>query len=540
MTFSITLLGELQVRRDDRVVALPASRKTRSLLAFLAMTARPQRRDRLCEMFWEVPDDPRGALRWSLSKLRGVVNSEGVERLQADRERVTLVLDNHDTDLSRLRRDCDAAPDSLETLMTCLAATGEPLLDGCDLPNQESFQAWLRAERGAIEHWRGEIGRRIAGHGDATPHQALAGALAWVNADPLSGEAAASAIALHEALGEKDQAAAIRRQAKESGVELTAPTPRPPSGRGGTARSAAMAPGPDMLPRPAERQTIRFCRMAEDVTLAYATIGEGPPVIKAANWLSHLELDWDAPIWSPLFRHLAREHCLVRYDERGCGLSDWDVADISFESFVNDLEVVVEASGLERFALLGISQGASVSIEYAVRHPERVSHLVLFGGYAAGWRVGASPEMIVEREAVMTLTKTGWGQDNPAYRHIFSTTFMPDATPEELTWFDEFQRATTSPDNAVRFLSAFGDIDVRHRLKDLKVPTLILHSMGDQRIPVSVGRSLAAEIPGAQFVGLDSRNHLLLGREPASRDFLDAVHAFLTGSPGQGASPSVP
>ena len=263
--------------------------------------------------------------------------------------------------------------------------------------------------------------------------------------------------------------------------------------------------------------------------IAYAHVGDGPPLVKAANWLSHLELDWDAPIWCPLFRELAKDHRFVRYDERGNGLSDWDVDELSFELFVADLETVVDAMGLEQFVLLGISQGASVSIEYAVRHPERVSHLVLFGAYAAGWRIDATAEVIREREAVMTLTETGWGQDNPAYRQIFSSTFMPSATSDELAWFNEFQRRTTSPKNAARFLSAFGDIDVRDQLGRLNVPTLVIHSSGDQRIPVAVGREVAASIPNAQFVTLASDGHLLLGREPASAAFVAAVRGFLAG-----------
>ena len=184
----------------------------------------------------------------------------------------------------------------------------------------------------------------------------------------------------------------------------------------------------------------------------------------------------------------------MRYDERGCGLSDWDVEDLSFEAFVEDLEVVADRLELERFPLLGISQGAAVSIEYAVRHPERVSGLVLVGGYAAGWRHMVDPEEQARREAVMALTEVGWGTDNPAYRHIFSKTFMPEASPETLAWFDDFQRHTTSPKNAARFQEAFGHIDVRHRLGDVKAPTLVLHSRHDQRIPLAQGRLLASGI----------------------------------------------
>ncbi|MEP1741658.1 MAG: alpha/beta hydrolase, partial [Kangiellaceae bacterium] len=166
-------------------------------------------------------------------------------------------------------------------------------------------------------------------------------------------------------------------------------------------------------------------------------------------------------------------------------------------------------------------------IEYAIRHPEKVSHLILFGSYVAGWRVNASEKQFKEREAIMTLTSAGWGQDNPAYRQIFSSTFMPSANKEELDWFNEFQRLTTSPNNAVRFLSVFGDIDVRHQLFKVKVPTLVIHSLGDQRIGAEIGRDIASQIPNAEFVGLESDGHLLLGREPASKVFVETVRDFI-------------
>ncbi|MEO0616804.1 MAG: alpha/beta hydrolase, partial [Pseudomonadota bacterium] len=301
------------------------------------------------------------------------------------------------------------------------------------------------------------------------------------------------------------------------------PLERPVSGRTPSTPLDEESEGRRLL----TRQRIRFCQTSDHTRIAYATVGGGPAVIKTANWLSHLELDWDAPIWSPLFRRLARSHRFIRYDERGNGLSDWQVREISFDAFAADLESVIDAVDVERFALLGISQGASVAIDYAVRHPDRVSHLILFGAYDQGWRIDADPVTLEEREAVMTLTKTGWGRNDPTYRQIFSSTFMPSANPQELAWFNEFQRQTTSPENAARFLSAFGDIDVRSQLSRVNVPTLVLHSRGDRRIPFEVGRDIAARIPNAQFVGLDSDGHLLLGREAASNAFVEAVQAFL-------------
>lgn len=274
-------------------------------------------------------------------------------------------------------------------------------------------------------------------------------------------------------------------------------------------------------------QEVRFCTTRDQVRLAYAITGEGPPLVKAANWLSHLEFDLESPIWIPWLRALSRRHRLIRYDERGCGLSDWDVEEFSFDAWVEDLETVVEAAGVERFALLGLSQGGPVAVAYAVRHPERVSRLILYGAYARGWANRGSPEQHEERQALITLTRQGWGRDNPAFRQVFTSLFAPDASVEQMQWFNELQRSSASPDNAVRFLDAFGSIDVRDLLPQVRVPTLILHARNDAAVAYEEGRRLAAGIPGSRFVTLDSRNHILLEREPAFSTFVREVHAFL-------------
>ncbi|MFK8017660.1 MAG: alpha/beta fold hydrolase [Gammaproteobacteria bacterium] len=519
----ILVLGELQVTRDGDAVALPASRKTRALLAYLAMTARPHRRDRLCELLWEIPDDPRAALRWSLSKLRSVVNEPKAPRIIADRERVELDTDGIALDLHTISAAIEGSDLTLEDLLSLAEQLAEPLLAGIDLPGQEPFARWLQAERAQVAKHSARVASLIRQHPDLPASDALNWAQRWLECDPYNADAARQMVADHKRFGQASEATQLA-------IELTTRFRNAGVTLDWQSSSAVTAPPEDEATegrRLLARQRIQFCAATDDVRIAYATVGEGPPVIKAANWLSHLELDWDAPIWSPLFRRLAQRHRLVRYDERGNGLSDWDVKDISFDAFMTDLESVIEASGLERFALLGISQGASVSIEYAVRYPERVTHLVLFGAYVAGWRIDAGDDVTSEREAIMTLTKTGWGRNDPTYRQIFSSTFMPSATPEEMNWFNEFQRQTTSPENASRFLSAFGDIDVRDRLSEVKVPTLVLHSRGDRRIPFDVGRDIAARIPNAQFVGLESDGHLLLGREQASDEFVQAVQDFL-------------
>ncbi len=277
-----------------------------------------------------------------------------------------------------------------------------------------------------------------------------------------------------------------------------------------------------------EEQAIRFCRSADGVQLAYCCVGNGPPLVKTGNWMTHLEKDLESPIWRHLYRDLASEHTFVRYDARGNGLSDWEVDEISFETFVRDLEAVVDAVGLKRFALLGISQGCAVSVAYAVRHPERVTHLILYGGFAQGWnRRSLSEGERQQQEAMMTLMRLGWGQENPAFRQLFTSQFMPGATKAQADWFNELQRVSTSPENAVRNFKANGEVDVTALLPMITMPTLVMHARDETRVPFDGGRRLAAGIPNARFVPLQSRNHLILEEEPAYARFVEEIRSFL-------------
>lgn len=276
------------------------------------------------------------------------------------------------------------------------------------------------------------------------------------------------------------------------------------------------------------QQDIHFCQSRDGVQLAFSRMGKGPPLVKTGNWMTHLEFDFDSPIWSPLYRELSRDHTFIRYDARGNGLSDREVPDIVFDNFVDDLEAVVDAAGIDRFALLGISQGCAVSIAYAVRHPERLSHLVLLGGYAVGWRKRARTEAEKEAgEALLTLVRLGWGQENPAFRQIFTSQFIPGGSKEQADWFNELQRISTSPADAVRNLAANGEVDVTAMLSQVKVPTLVMHARNDARVPFEAGRRMAAGIPGARFVPLEGRNHLIVESEPAFDRFLAEMRSFL-------------
>ena len=274
-------------------------------------------------------------------------------------------------------------------------------------------------------------------------------------------------------------------------------------------------------------QDVRFCTSPDGVQIAYALVGSGPPLVKAPNWMSHLEYDWKSPVWRHLMQELASDRTLIRFDQRGNGLSDWRVDDISFDRFVQDLETVVDAVGLDRFPLLGISQGCAISVAYAVRNPERVSALVLYGGYSRGRKNVGSEVEAEKADAYATMIRHGWGQDNPSFRQLFTSAFMPDATPDQVNWFNGLQRVSAAPEVAARIQSANDNMDVSKLLPQVHVPTLVLHVREDGIVPFEEGRRLAASIPNARFVSLEGRNHLMLEDEPAWTRFVTEVQNFL-------------
>jgi pimeloyl-ACP methyl ester carboxylesterase/DNA-binding winged helix-turn-helix (wHTH) protein len=275
-------------------------------------------------------------------------------------------------------------------------------------------------------------------------------------------------------------------------------------------------------------QTIKYCRAPDGVRIAYAISGSGPFLVKSGNWLNHLEYDWESPIWRHVFRGLSRRHTLVRYDPRGTGMSDWDVDALSLDAWVTDLETVVDAVGVERFPLLGISQGGAVAAAYAVRHPERVSHLIVYGAFALGGKKRSPAEKEI-REAMGTLMRLGWGASNPSFRQMFTARFIPGATHEQADYFTELELKTTSPECAARYFDAVNDFDVIDLLSKVKAPTLVMHVRDDQMVPFETGRQFAAHIAGARFIGLPGRNHLFLEHEPASARFFEEISLFLRG-----------
>lgn len=284
-----------------------------------------------------------------------------------------------------------------------------------------------------------------------------------------------------------------------------------------------------VTPSSESTQQIRFCRAHDGVRIAYATSGDAtaPVLVKPANWLTHLEYDCNSAVWRHWIAELGRGRRLIRYDERGCGLSDHFAPEFSFEAWVRDLEAVVDAEKLERFSLLGISQGCAVAIAYTARHPERVDKLVLYGGYAIGrnHRFG-NPQEDLEAPLLRNLVRVGWGRDNPAFRQVFGTLFLPEGTPEQWQWFNDLSR-TLPMENALSIMEMTHAIDVQALAATVDRPTLVLHSVGDAMCPFENGRQLACLIPGARFVPLESRNHVLLESEPAWTRFVQEVRAFL-------------
>jgi DNA-binding winged helix-turn-helix (wHTH) protein/pimeloyl-ACP methyl ester carboxylesterase len=324
---------------------------------------------------------------------------------------------------------------------------------------------------------------------------------------------------------------ALRRVFDEGGSEQTYVVTVP--GRGYRLIGSQIVSGEDRQARHSSdagaadlKQEIKYCRTPDGVRLAYATAGSGPPLVKAANWLNHLEYDWESPVWQHLVRGLARQHALIRYDARGNGMSDWDVETLSLDAWVSDLETVVDAAGVDRFPLLGVSQGCAVSIAYAARHPERVSHLILYGGFPLGATRRSSAESEL-RAAMTTLVRHGWGSDNSAFRQMFTAQFIPGATQEQAAFFNELQRRTTSPECAARYLETAGNLDVTELLGKVTTPTLVMHARGDARVPFAAGRTMAAGIPGARFIPLQGQNHLFLEHEAASERFFEEIELFL-------------
>jgi pimeloyl-ACP methyl ester carboxylesterase/DNA-binding SARP family transcriptional activator len=489
-------------------------------------------------MFWNLPDDPRAALRWSLTRLRATIDTADDRAILADREKVELNHEGIAVDILSLRQAARAgmASFSIEALRAAAEALEGDFLEDLELPDCEEFHSWCTAQREETRLFRARLLATLVERFQDVPEEALRYARAHSLLVPADEHAQASLVRLLRAAGRWPEAeeelqraqkrldefsvtptGALRRAAQ---APLQTGAAAPPAGAGHAPSGASVVP---------TLHDVRFCRTTDGVRIAYACTGEGPPLVKAANWLNHLEFDWQSPVWNHFLHGLAAEHRLIRYDARGSGLSDWKVADVSFDGWIRDLESVIDALGTDRVPLLGISQGAAISIAYAVRRPERVSHLVIYGGFARGLRKRGTQKAAEQADLLTAVIRHGWANENPAYRQLFTSLFIPGASLEQMQWFNDLQRVTTSPENALRMRDVFDEIDVQPLLPQVNVPTLVLHCRDDDIVPFEEGRLIASNIPNARFVALEGRNHLILKDDPARARFLEEVAKFLGG-----------
>lgn len=528
MDVSIHLLGDFRVVIDSRTVPANAfpRRSAVSLVKLLALSqGRRLHREQVIDALWPAAglDDAANQLHKAAHYARQATGQPGAVVL---RQQVVWLFPD-------ARVDVDAT--TVQDIAAELAADDPASVDrGRARAALAMFGAGPLLED-LYEPWAGPHLRRL----EAVHRQLLRWAARWedlVLLDPRDEEAhlglARSMLARGDRAGALRQIDQIERiLTSELGIGL--------SPEGLDLRIEALdtpvgVPASPAVPQEAPRhaglstQALGFCAAADGVRLAYATSGTGAPLVKAANWLTHLDYDWASPVWAHWWRALSAHHRLIRYDERGCGLSEWDVPDASYslDSWVGDLEAVVDALGLDTFDLLGVSQGGAVAVEYAARHPTRIRRLVLYGAYAQG-RVARGDGGQRLHELQVELARVGWGRDDASFRQVFTSQFMPGGSKELWADFNELQRRSTSPGNAARLLEVTARIDIRDVARRVRAPTLVLHARGDQRPPFDQGRLLADLIPGARFVALESRNHILLGDEPAWPVFVSEVEAFL-------------
>ncbi len=523
----ISLLGGFELRVGDRTLTEPdlGRRDALRLAQYLAHApGRRRHREQVLEALW--PDAAAGTLANRLHKaahyLRKATAVPDSVVLASD----TVALFPHadvEVDVERFERCARGAvdPGTPDADRAALADEAITVYRGDLLPH-DPYEEWAFHPRQRLQLQHREFLRQRRRYAEL------------VAVDPLDEDAQVGV--MRDLLAAGDRAGVRRRFQVLSGV-LERELGVGPSVEARAVLAAAVGPDGRATPTAVSRaaalatQRVSFCRTTDGVRLAYALSGQGPPLVKASNWLTHLDHDWESPVWRPWWEALSAHRTLVRYDERGCGLSDWDVDSASFtlEAWVHDLETVVDTLGLERFPLLGMSQGGPIAITYAVRHPERVSHLIVYGTCGRATWDRADDERRRELAALGELIKTSWGSDRPGFRQVYDARFMPDGPLEMWRAFDELQRRSASARNAHRLWRAFGSLDCAEAARSLTVPTLILHSDRDEVWSFAEAEDLHALIRGSRLVRLGSRNHILQAHEPAFAVFTDEVGRFLAG-----------
>jgi DNA-binding SARP family transcriptional activator/pimeloyl-ACP methyl ester carboxylesterase len=523
MSVLVRLMGTFSVEVDGRIVDQVdfQRRSAAAVVKMLALTPnRRMHREQIMDALWPTLPLHEGANQLHKAAHYARRATGATDCVTLRNETVTLfdgrivTVDVHSFESAASAALAGDEPRAVDAALT--AWTGDLLPD-------DPYAPWAFQPRQRAELLRRELLRRVGRWAelvmmDPTDEQAHLGVAQGLLAAGDRAGALRQLNLLEQTLkdelgiGLSPEAYHLRAQVLDTPV--TAPVPAQPA----APRHAGLA-----------KQLVHFCRTSDGVRLAYATSGQGPPLVKASNWMTHLDYDWASPVWSHWWRALSEGRLLVRYDERGCGLSDWamDVSSFTLDAWVHDLETVVDTLGLERFPLLGISQGAPIALTYAARHPERVSHLIVYGTCTRAMWARASQTERRSIAALGELIRLSWGSDQPGFRQIYDAKFLPDGPLYMWRAFDELQRRSTSAENAYQLWRAFCDLDAGEAAHSVHLPTLILHSRRDHAFPFTEAEDLHASISGSRLVALDSSNHILQADEPAFATFTNELRRFL-------------
>jgi DNA-binding SARP family transcriptional activator/pimeloyl-ACP methyl ester carboxylesterase len=537
----INLFGGLEVVGP---IQKPLTRKVRAVAAYLALQfGRPQSREKIAVLFWEnsPEDQARTNLRQCLTALRKHFHGA----LIADSETVSLDPSIVHTDVSKFESLINRKDHA--SLETATAIYRGELLEGFNF-KEEAFEAWIRTERERYRSLMVDGLFNLIEQAEAANNTETAAKFSTrlLALDPLNEKVHRALMRVFAAQGRYDAAlkqfevckSVLNRELNAQPEQETIALMRNVREQRMGNASKPVVVDDDGVPGEkienvktdyvmAGQSTIRYVRSSDGVSIAYADVGDGYPMVFLGGWMTHLEKDWDSPVMRYFLTHLSDSYRLIRLDQRGNGMSDWSNVDISFERMVDDVERVVDKYDYEKIAICGASQGAAVSIAYAVRHPDRVSHLVLHGGYARGRCHRGDPGQKAESEAMVTLIRQKWGAENPAFRQYMTSLFMPDASKEDAAWFNEFQRTCGPGENMARIREMFDEMDVSDLLEQVNVPTLVLHCTGDSAALISEGKFLASRIPNAQFVALESNNHMITEYEPDFPKFVQSIMNFV-------------
>ncbi|NNE21831.1 MAG: alpha/beta fold hydrolase [Rhizobiales bacterium] len=537
----INVLGGLEIKGSGKK---PLTRKAKAVAAYLVLQrGRPQSREQLAALFWE--NSPQEQARTNLRQCLSTLRKHFEDALIADADAILIDPSNIDTDVERFEESINS--DDLEVLTQAIRLYKGDLLDGFGV-KEEAFEAWIRAERERYRMLMVDGLTRLIGQCEATNDagSAVRFATRLLALDPLNENVHRSLMRAYTAQDRYDAALKqfevckdilrrdldvqpqpetlalikdIRAQRNELAAPLSVQEHDTGSGRAsGTEKSGYTL---------SDQSNVRYVQSSDGVSIAYADVGEGHPMVLLGGWMTHLEKDWDSPVMRYFLTHLSESFRLIRIDQRGQGMSDWTHVDISSEKMVDDVECVIDQFDFQKVAIFATSQGAAVSIAYAVRHPDRVSHLILHGGYARGRCRRGEPGAAAESEAMVTLIRQRWGAENPAFRQYMTSLFIPDASQEDASWFNDFQRTCGPGENMARFREMFDEMDISELLSQVRVPTLILHCTGDAVAPISEGKFMASRIPGAQFILLESNNHMIFENEPDFPKFVQSIRNFI-------------